>query len=364
MSLPLWNPIPFSITAEDVCVVRQALASPPGSVLLCIGSSGDTPLGLLTSDVSRIDVVDASFPQLCLSILKATAMKHLTLPDYRTLLGVTPDGTRARALFERVSARLPADVSAFWHRHRRLIKRGLIWQGGLLRQIALTRTLLRALLGNRWLERLALCQTPAQASAVLDELLDSTRGRILVGLSTNPLVRRLYYPSQTFRRLPREHRAQHFLVEKARAMLCRRPLSDNPYLYPFVFGRYASTSCVPPYLSEEFYEVIRARVERLNFVHADVRRHLRAAEPRSYHGLALSNAVDWMSQNETEEMLRDIARAGAVGARVLLFSRITNVNVPSTLASVLESDLALGVRLLAEERTGYYHSVNVLRVIG
>ncbi|HEX8852092.1 MAG TPA: DUF3419 family protein, partial [Pyrinomonadaceae bacterium] len=287
----MWNPIPFSITAEDVRVVEQALAPRRGGVLLCISSSGDTPLGLLTGDVSRLDVVDASFPQLCLAILKATAMKQLTLADYRTLLGVTPDRERAPALFERVRPQLPERVAAFWQRHRRLIKRGLIWQGGLLRQIAFTRRLLRTLLGKQWLERLALCETPAQASALLDELLDSGRGRMLVGLSANPVVRSLYYPSQTFRRLPRGRRPARFLVEKARAMLCRRPLAGNPYLYPFVFGRYASTGCVPPYLSEEFYEVIRARVDRLNFVHADLRQHLRETQPRSYDGLALSNAV-------------------------------------------------------------------------
>jgi S-adenosylmethionine-diacylglycerol 3-amino-3-carboxypropyl transferase len=364
VSIPLWNPIPFSITAEDMRVVERALAPREGSVLLCIGSSGDTPLGLLTSDVSRIDVIDASFPQLCLATLKATAMKHLTLPEYRTLLGVTRDGDRAAALFERIQTQLPAEVAAFWRRHRRLIKKGLIWQGGLVRQIALTRRLLRALVGARWLERLALCQTTEQATALLEELLRSRRGRALVTLSANPVVRLLYYPSGTFRRLPRGSLPQHFLVEKGRAMLRRRSLADNPYLYPFAFGRYASKDCVPPYLSEEFYDVIRMRVDRLHFVHADLRQHLSATRPRSYDGLSLSNAVDWMSQSETEDLLGHIARVGEVGARALLFSRSTTVEVPPALAATLESDAALGGRLLAEDRTGYYNSVNVLRVIG
>jgi S-adenosylmethionine-diacylglycerol 3-amino-3-carboxypropyl transferase len=364
VSTALWNPIPFSITAEDIDVVKQALAPEAGSVLLCIGSAGDTPLGLLTGDVSRVDVVDLSFPQLCLAILKATAMKELTLPEYRTLLGVTHDGARALALYERVRPQLPAGVAAFWHRHLRLIKRGLIWQGGLVRQIALTRTLLCVLLGKHWLERLSRCETSEQTAALLDELLISRRGRMWALLSSNPLVRVLYYPSKTFRRLPPGRAPHRFLIDKGRAMLSRRPLAGNPYLYPFVFGRYASLNCVPPYLSEEFYEVIRARIDRLRFVHTELRQHLRETQPRNYHGLALSNAVDWMSQSEIDDLLSHIARAGAVGTRAILFSRSRTIDVPPSLSMRLESDVALGGRLLASDRTGYYTSVNVLRVIG
>jgi S-adenosylmethionine:diacylglycerol 3-amino-3-carboxypropyl transferase len=360
----VWNTIPFSITAEDINVVKCALAPETGNVFLCIGSSGDTPLGLLTGDVSRVDVVDASFPQLCLAILKARAMKELTLPEYRTLLGVTPDPVRASLLYERVRPHLPSDVAEFWRRHQGLIKRGLIWQGGLLRQIALTRRLLSALLGKRWLKRLALCETTDQAVALIDEITSSSRGRMCVALSVNPIVRRLFYSSRTFRQLPDGARPQSFLVEKARAMLSRRPLAGNPYLYPFVFGRYASLSCVPAYLSEEFYEMIRARVDRLSFIHTELRRHLHDTQSRSYDGLALSNAVDWMSSSEIEDLLHQIVRAGALGARAILFSRSGTIDLPPALSTVLRSDVALGERLLAEDRTGYYNSVNVLHVIG
>ena len=345
-------------------VVECALTPQPGNVLLSIGSAGDTPLGLLTSDVSRIDVVDGSFPQLCLAILKVKAMKELTLPDYRTLLGVTLDRTSALSLYERVHPHLPADVAAFWRRHHGLIKRGLIWQGGLIRQIAFTRRLVGAVLGKHWLERLSLCETPKEAVALFDELLNCRRGRICVSLSTNPVVRLLYYPAKTFSRLPPGRSPQRFLVDNARAMLSGHPLTGNPYLYPFVFGRYASLTCVPLYLSEEFYDLIRARVDRLHFVHAELGQYLRGIRSRNYHGLALSNIVDWMSQSEIDDLLGQIARAGTVGARAILFSRSTTIEVPSSLSTKLESDVALGKQLLAEDRTGYYRSVNVLRVIG
>jgi len=357
-----FSPITFSITGEDHRVIERALHVAHCETVLCIASAGDTPLNLLRLDPGQVDAVDISFPQICLSALKAAAMRRLDLDEFKTLVGVVHDPPRALEYYESMRPDLAPEVRDFWDGHRYLLRRGVLWQGGIQRLIRLARGVLRLALGRKAVEALAQVAGPDEADAFYREYMCTWRFRCFFRLAVNRWTYRMFYPQAGFRHLPPGMTPQEFSLLKVRDIVLRRAPANNPYLFPLLFGRYPSEECVPPYLSAAEYDTIRARLGRLNLIHADVRDHLHAAASDSIDAFALSNTADWIGPSGISSLLGEVVRVAKGGARVLVLSRSTPVEIPPALRANLVVEPDLAALLAAEDRTGYYPFIGVLKV--
>lgn len=360
---PFYSPITFSITAEDYRIVEQALRPTSNAAILCIASAGDTPLNLLRLDPARIDVVDLNFAQLCETVLKAEAMKHLSLSQFYTLIGVIRNPKLALSYYDYVRLNLPANVRHFWDNHHHIIKRGVLWQGGVQKMFRVLRRVLWLMIGPRGISELKRLSTREQAEQFYYHYICTKRFQTLFKFFVNRVTYRLFYPPAGFRQLPAGMSPHQFSLLKVKDILLSRPFADNPYLFPFIFESYPSIEIMPPYLNPECYEIIRSRVERLNFIHRDLAEHLQQASDVSMDSFALCNVMDWMDEIRLSELLTHIIRVARKSARILIFSRSQVLTVPDSLTAHLRLDHDLGKRLELEDRVGYYTAVNVLEVM-
>jgi S-adenosylmethionine:diacylglycerol 3-amino-3-carboxypropyl transferase len=352
------TPITFSITTEDHEVLEEALALTGGESVVCIASSGDTPLNLLRCAPERIDAVDMNVDQLALAMLKAQGLEQLELDEFRVLLGVVRDPKGALEAYNRIRASLPRDARRFWDDHRAMIRGGVLWRGGLMRFFHLARLPFTWLLPKTAWDELARVSTPEQGSAFYQGYVATYRFRLFLALIANCVTYAAFYPSRGWSTLPPGMSPTDFSLLKIREALAEGRIADNPYLFPFIFGRYASVECVPPYLSSASYERIRARGDRVRFVHSDLMTYLRGARTASVDAFALSNVVDWMDDPTIAELFAQLARVGKHGARIVMFSRGISL-ASASLPNGLKYQRELAEKLLRKDRTRYHRSVNV-----
>lgn len=361
---PFYSPIPFSITAEDSAVVESALKVGPGDRVVSVGSAGDTPLNLLRCDPRGVSAVDLSFPQICEIALKVEAMRRFDLEDVHTLLGITPDSSRAVRLYERLRCFLDPAVAAFWDRHSSLLTKGLLWQGGIQRMVRAGRKALCLLLGRARIERLKELSDQESVERYWHALSRSWRFRAVAALVGNRFVLGSFYPATGFGSLPPGVTPGEYLLDRLRGILLSRPLGSHPQLTPFLFDEYPSPDSLPPYLHPGDFSTISSRLDRLRWIHADLPGFLGGLPPDSVDAFALLNVTDWMDEPEAHGLLEQVARSGRRGARLLTYSRSRPLALPPTLRRKLALEKQLSERLSREDRIGYYRFTYVFRIVG
>ena len=99
---------------------------------------------------------------------------------------------------------------------------------------------------------------------------------------------------------------------RAEKALCDLPAHDNPYLTWILLKR----ELPPAYLDEVHYATIASRLDRIELVEAGLDDHLRDAPPETYDAWDLSDCFEYMSQEQTDDLLRAIQTASRPGARI------------------------------------------------
>lgn len=226
----------------------------------------------------------------------------------------------------------------------------------------LIRRTLWTMIGYDGINKLKKISTRQEAEEFYDRYVCTKRFQILFKLIVNRATYRAFYPKIGFQHLPAGTSPHQFSILKVRDVLLGRPIADNPYIFPFVFGFYSSIEGMPPYLNPRHYDVIASRIERLNFINSDLAEYLPTAPNDSIDSFALCNVMDWMDVGNLTLLLKQVVRVARSKARILIFSRSQALNIPESLNTDLCLDHELSKRLASEDRVGYYAFVNALKV--
>jgi S-adenosylmethionine-diacylglycerol 3-amino-3-carboxypropyl transferase len=109
------------------------------------------------------------------------------------------------------------------------------------------------------------------------------------------------------------------LRDRVERLSCDFSLSDNYFAWQ-AFGRsYPSNASgpLPPYLKRAHFETIRARADRVEVLNRSFAEYLRSRPDRSLDRYVLLDAQDWMSDQQLNELWREITRTARRGARVI-----------------------------------------------
>lgn len=350
----------FTITAEDPETVRQALAIQPGQRLLCLCSAGDTPLNLLKYDPASVDAIDINPAQVHLGILKAISLKELPFGKYRHLLGIEGHSGAATAAYALVRPFLPVETRRFWDSHRRLVARGLLWQGRVQRLFRLVRKALGALGMRRLLTELVQLRTPTDIASFERRYINGRPYRWLWRALLNEFTYRVFCAKEARQRLGPAVSGRQFFMERVAFAVSRAPVA-SAYMLPQILGCYPD-DVYPPYLDPAEIDMIRQRVDRIRFHVGDVGSYLRTSGADSFDGISLSNLGDWLTGEQLQTLLTISAAAVRSGGRILAYSRIAPVELSGLASAGLRPLPELAVWLAATDRTGYYPHLLVLEV--
>jgi S-adenosylmethionine-diacylglycerol 3-amino-3-carboxypropyl transferase len=316
---------------EDPAVDLVALKLSNEHRLITIASGGCNVLNYLTAGPERIVAVDLNPNHVALTRLKLQALEHL--PDYDSFFrffGSAKDKGNRKVFYNFLAERLDSQTRRYWERrmplHGRRINmfaRNLYRYGLLGRFIGVLHTVAR-LHGKR-------LQDILEARSIEEQRL--LFDRIIAPLFDNRLVRFLsrmpvsYYglgipPAQYDELVASADDGNPIttLRQRVERLACDFPIADNYFAWQ-AFGRgydIEGRVAVPPYLSADNYEAIKARAGCVEVHHASMTDFLARAGARSLHRYVLLDAQDWMTAEQITALWTQIDRtADDKDARVI-----------------------------------------------
>lgn len=313
---------------EDPEVDMEALAITPDSHLVTIASGGCNVLSYLIADPARITAVDLVRAHVALNRLKLAAARQLpTWQSFYRFFGEADTDANVAAYWRFLEPHLDAETRAYWEgrnlwgrRRISMFSRNLYRCGLLGHSIGLGHLVAR--LHGVDLRQMLKARSLAEQRAFFETSLAPLFDKPLVRWATGRQMS-LYglgIPPAQYAALGAG--APHMatvLRDRVERLSCGFSLDDNYFAWQ-AFGRSypdQGTGPLPPYLKQAHFESIRARADRVEVLNRSFTEYLKSRPDRSLDRYVLLDAQDWMTDQQLNELWREITRTARRGARAI-----------------------------------------------
>jgi S-adenosylmethionine:diacylglycerol 3-amino-3-carboxypropyl transferase len=319
----LYGSLAFAETAESLRLNIQALQVGRRDRVVGVTSSGDLLLALLAAGPQSVIGFDANNAQTVLAHLKTAAIATLSVENYLHFMGLIEADPQTRvATFNRISRSMPSFARRDILHKQKLVEEGILNQGmthliiqvlrAMLARVMSTQTL-RLFLGN--------CGTDEDRLNKLHQLMQKRAIRYLLQpllRAAAPRLKWLFFPHRFCRisSRPDEIIADFFntfrnlLVQGVRAnpVLCRSAVGHiHPEWWQHLYNDLA-------------FQQIRDNLSRLSLDTADILSGLKRISDGWATRVYLSNVADYLSEEQLKELVHEVQRATAPGARIVYCS--------------------------------------------
>ena len=336
---------------EDADILLEALDVQPGDVCLSIASAGDNALALLTRNPARVIALDLSPAQLACVDLRVAAYRALEHPELLELIGSIPS-QRRRELYERCRPLLGDAARTFWDNRPAEVASGIGGAGKFERYFGLFRRYVLPLVHRRaQVEALLRGGSHEERQAFYRRHWDTLRWRLLF---------RVFFSRFVMGRMGRdpsffayvEGNVSTRILERAKHAVTELSPVDNPYLHWIMTGRHGAA--LPLGLRPEYFETIRANLDRLEWRCQSVEDFLASREPRSVDRFNLSDIFEYMSPENYQRLLERIIVGARPGGRLAYWNMLVPRSRPASLADRLRPLTDLAARLHQQDKAFFY----------
>jgi S-adenosylmethionine-diacylglycerol 3-amino-3-carboxypropyl transferase len=344
----------FAQVREDPCLEIEALAAGAADTVVVVSSGGCTALSLLAAGAGKVVAVDLNRTQNHVVELKLAAISELSAEDATRFLGGWPATAESRrATYARLRPRLTPAARLHWDARRVQITGGVITAGVSERFIgAIMRVVRTTIHPPGRVRRLLACRTLEEQQRLYETEWNSRRWRLLFSALLNRVVFRKTYSPEFFQHVDNPSFARHF-YSLAEHSLTRVPIATNYFVHQMLTDFYPEgvPGGLPPYLDQEYFAALGGAAARLTMVDGSYGDYLKTCAGRSLDGFALSNICEWLTAEQTDELLTEIVRTARPGARLVLRNFVGWTDLPAKWAGVIVADTAAGERLIAQDRS-------------
>jgi S-adenosylmethionine-diacylglycerol 3-amino-3-carboxypropyl transferase len=366
----LFNGLVYTQIWEDPEIDLEALALNPDCHVVAIASGGCNVLSYLTGNPGRITALDLSLAHVALNRLKLVAANRLPSWEAFYRFFGAADAEANIAAYERLIAPyLDAPSRHYWEgrslqlfgrRRFSIFARNAYRHGVLGRFIGLSHAIARAygvnlreILGARTLE-----EQRRFFETALAPLFDK---RAVRWITDNRLsLYGLGIPPAQYEALAGDADMRHVLRSRLERLACGFSLDDNYFAWQ-AFGRcYAgnASGSLPPYLRREHFDVVRARVDRVEVMNRSITEYLADCSGGSRDRYVLLDAQDWMTDAQLDALWTEITRTARNGARVIFRTAAESSLLPGRLDPVLLAhwryEAEVSRALAARDRSAIY----------
>jgi S-adenosylmethionine-diacylglycerol 3-amino-3-carboxypropyl transferase len=345
---------------EDADVLLEALAVPPGGVVVSIASAGDNALALLTAGPRRLVALDLNPAQLACVELRVAAYRELSHPELLELIGSTAS-TRRAALYRRLRSQLSPDARAFWDARPDAVRAGVGSAGKFERYFSrFRRWVLPLVHGQAAVRRLLAGGAPHERRAFYARRWDTFRWRMLFRVFFSRFVMGKLGRDPSFFAYVRGSVSDRILARARYAATELNP-AENPYLQWIFTGRHPSA--LPLALRPEHFETIRANLGRLEWRLQSVEEFLGGGDAEPVDGYNLSDIFEYMSEENYHLLLDKLARRARPGGRLAYWNMLVPRSRPESMADRLRPLAELAERLFGQDKAFFYSRFVVEEVL-
>lgn len=336
---------------EDADILIPAL-DPSGRHCLSIGSAGDNSFSLLAAGARHVTISEMNPSQIACIRLRIAAYQCLSHPQFLTLLGETeaPPETRQK-LYQKCSSRLDPDTRAYWDHFQPNIRQGFARAGKFESYFSLFREKLLPLVHSRQLTgQLLIPRSPSERQIFYHKKWNSWRWRLLFQCFFSRFVMgRLGRDPAFFKYV--EGSVADRILQRTRHALIELDPSQNPYLRWILQGRYGKA--LPHALREENFESIRDRLDAIQIDPRPLEAVLTDSQ-HHYDAFNLSDIFEYMSEANSESLLRKIHTASSPGARLAYWNMLAPRSRPASMAGQLRPLTELSQSLFQQDKAFFY----------
>ncbi|MDQ8200863.1 DUF3419 family protein [Pelagicoccus enzymogenes] len=336
---------------EDADILTEALNIGPDSVCLSIASAGDNALALLTRNPKRVYAIDLNPAQLHCLALRVAAFRSLSHQELLELIGTRPSQQRL-SLYERCRENLQKESQEYWDALPETVASGIGTQGKFERYFELFRKRVVPLVhSQKTVDALFVPRIQIQRLEFYESRWNNWRWRALF---------KIFFSRFTMGRLGRdpaffkyvEGSVADRILERVVYALTELNPEDNPYLQWILKGRFESA--LPLYLRPEHFETIRSNLDRLEWQLASVEDFTRRAGEPFLDACNLSDIFEYMSETNTEKLLRELYRVSRPGARLAYWNMLAPRSRPQSMAAELTPLNELAESLFKKDKAFFY----------
>jgi S-adenosylmethionine-diacylglycerol 3-amino-3-carboxypropyl transferase len=321
---PFCRKINYSSVNEDGRSEIRALKMGAADRVLCITGSGARPLDLLTENPAEIVAVDFNPCQNHLLELKMRAIESLAYEEFLGFIGVRPSGKRVR-VYKELRGGLSDAAARFWDGKLRMIKKGIIYQGGwekYFKSMAILFGLVRADL----LKAIFSCRTIGRQARLWSEAWDSPEWRMFLRFVSRRAVWKYAFRDPGFYQyVPEDFSIYGYHERKFEHAFKNVLLRESPYAALLFLGRLADA--LPPHLQERHYETLRKNLHKVRIVTGSLGDIL-AGGAESFDKYSLSDFSSYTDKREYRRIWRGVIKTAAPRARACERQYLVKRDVP------------------------------------
>ena len=344
MKTDFWNGLNYSSCNEDGYAELRALNLSAGDTVCCVTGSGDRVLHLLLADPACVYAVDMNSAQNHLLELKMAAIRALDYDGYAGFLGLAEMQAEQRlGLYADVRKHMSMAAAVWFDSQRRALASGILYAGRWERHFAMTARNLRLQRGGKVERLLAFRTADAQQAFVKDEW-DTLGWRLALRLSFSwPMLRLVFGDPGFYAYADATSPAWERIHARINGWLERHPARES-FMLALVFkGRFFDPVHYPPYLREDNFETLKARLGRVRIRTCPLFDFLAGDEAETCGKFSLSDVSSFLSATEYDRLFGWLARRENI--RFCLRDFLTRRRLPPSSAGIrflddLQRDLA------------------------
>jgi S-adenosylmethionine-diacylglycerol 3-amino-3-carboxypropyl transferase len=258
-----FNTLNYSSCNEDGLAELKALDISPSDSVCCITGSGDRPLHLLLGDPAHILSFDLNPAQNYLLELKLAAIREMDYSEFVQFLGLHPSVTSRWESYGSLRPQLSSEAARWFDSRRGMIERGILYEGRWERYFRMSSSHMRFLRGAK-IRQLFVFDDLEEQRRFVHEQWNTWGWRLLLRLSFNSLAFRFVLGDPGFYAYADPKRpAWRYIYERMTCFL-ENHLARSSFMMALIFqGRFFDPLHYPPYLREENFTFLKARVGRI-----------------------------------------------------------------------------------------------------
>lgn len=349
--MDFYNRLNYSLGNEDWRVEAQALRVAPGDRVACVTASGDRPLHLLMTDCAEIVSIDMNHIQNYLLELKLTAIAHLDYEAYLAFLGCEPSRHRV-SIYQQLKPYLSVNAAKFWDKNKKMIQRGIIYQGIVERLTRVTATFFRVLKHKKIMTLFSFTDLEEQREFVAKEL-DHLFLKEMLGIFLNARLAKLLLHDPGLDYVDSTISPGQYIYLRIKKYLEKNLARTSPLLQLLLLGKILPDAYFP-YMTLDGYHKIRSNMSRLTYKNDNIIKFLTNHNPSEFDSFSMSDIASYMPQDIFVKLLQGIHSAAKPGARYCLREFLSKREIPGHLSSNFQRHSELEKKLEDEESNFVY----------
>lgn len=345
----------YSFGNEDWHTEQMALGIKSGDRVLCITASGDRPLNLLLDDCKEVVSLDANPIQNYLLSLKIAAMHSFDFSHYLAFLGATPSANRVES-FHTLLHTMDKEAVGYWLRNKKRIAQGVLYQGtieGWTKKIAWTLNKIR---GKKIRRLFEFDDLEEQKKFVQSGGWDTWLWRKIFHVALNPKVSQYFLcltdPSLN-RHLDPSIVPGAYVYDRINQALTQF-LAKESILLSLLFQGKVTKEAHPPYLTKEGFDIIKRRLDRINYSTADLISYIENSPENSFDCFSLSDVASYINEETFQRLMRAVHKAARPGARFCVRECMSCHKIPDELTPAFQRNSELEQHLERKDRCFIY----------